>query len=150
MKKFIWPLQRLLDIKKKQEDFARMELVGITEQIVTIRGQIMMQKTLLRRVFSELNQLEPQQRMQRQRECMKYAHVIDAKINTLGQTLQQVEQERKKKMEAVMALRKLTKSLEQLRTKSLIRYHKELNQAEQKQLDEYIMTACARKCLIQA
>jgi flagellar export protein FliJ len=150
VKKFIWPLQRLLDIKKKQEDFARMELVGITEQIVTIRGQIMMQKTLLRGVFSELNQLEPQQRMQRQRECMKYAHVIDAKINTLGQTLQQVEQERKKKMEAVMALRKLTKSLEQLRIKSLIRYHKELNQAEQKQLDEYITTASARKCLIQA
>ncbi|MDH4201315.1 MAG: hypothetical protein OEV87_00275 [Phycisphaerae bacterium] len=150
MKKFIWPLQRLLDIKKKQEDFARMELVGITEQIVMIRGQIMMQKTLLRGVFSELKRLEPQQRTQGQQECMKYAHVTDAKIKTLGQTLQQVEQKRKKKMEAIMTLRKLTKSLEQLRIKSLIRYHKELNQAEQKQLDEYITTACARKCLIQA
>lgn len=150
MKKFIWPLQRLLDIKEKQEDFARMELVGITEQIVMIRGQIMMQKTILRGLFSELNQLEPQQRTQRQRECMKYAHVIDAKIKTLSQTLQQVEQKRKKKMEAVMALRKLRKSLEQLRAKALICYHEELNQAEQKQLDEYITTACARKCLIPA
>lgn len=150
MKKFIWPLQRLLDIKEKQEDFAQMELVAVTEQMVMIRGQIMMQRTLLRWLFSELNQLEPQQRMLRQRECMKYAHVTDAKIKTLGQTLQQVEQKRKKKMEAVMALRKLRKSLEQLRAKALIRHEEELNKMEQKQLDEYITTACARKYLTPA
>jgi hypothetical protein len=48
VKKFIWPLQRLLDIKVKQEDFARIELVTITEKIVIIRGQIMMQKMVLR------------------------------------------------------------------------------------------------------
>ncbi|MHC5172844.1 MAG: hypothetical protein ACYSPJ_03665 [Planctomycetota bacterium] len=59
MKKFIWPLQRLLDIKVKQEDFARIELVTITEKIVIIRGQIMMQKMVLRNLFSELNQLDP-------------------------------------------------------------------------------------------
>jgi hypothetical protein len=73
VKKFIWPLQRLLDIKVKQEDFARIELVTITEQIVIIRGQIMMQKMVLRNLFSELNQLDPQQRTQRQRECRSAA-----------------------------------------------------------------------------
>lgn len=148
MKKFIWPLQRLLDIKEKQEDFARIELVTITEQIVIIRGQIMMQKTLLRNLFSELNQLEPQQRTQRQRECMEYAHVTDAKIKMLHQNLEQTEQKRKKKIEEIVTLRKLRKSLEQLRTKDLIRYRKQMNQAEQKQLDESITTTFTRKILM--
>ena len=148
MKKFIWPLQRLVDIKVKQEDFARIELVTITEQIVIIRGQIMMQKMVLRNLFSELNQLDPQQRTQRQRECMEYAHVTDAKIKTLHQNLEQAEQKRKNKIEEVVALRKLRKSLDQLRAKALIRYREEINQAEQKQLDESITTTFARKILM--
>ena len=123
MKKFIWPLQRLLDIKVKQEDFARIELVTITEQIVIIRGQIMMQKMVLRNLFSELNK-------------------------TLHQNLEQAEQKRKNKIEEVVALRKLRKSLDQLRAKALIRYREEINQAEQKQLDESITTTFARKILM--
>jgi flagellar export protein FliJ len=148
VKKFIWPLQRLLDIKEKQEDFARIELVTITEQIVIIRGQIMMHKTILRSIFSELNQLDPQQRTQRQQECMEYAHVTDAKIKTLYQNLEQTEQKRKKKIEEIVTLRRLRKSLEQLRAKSLIRYRKQMNQAEQKQLDESITTTFTRKILM--
>ncbi len=150
MKKFIWPVQRLLDIKEKQEDFTRTELVTITEQIVIVRGQIMMQKTILRSVFSELNRLEPQQRMQRQHECMEYAHVIDAKIKTLYQTLEQTEQKRKKKIEEVVKLRKFRKGLERLRAKALIDYREQINQAEQKQLDESITTTFARKILTPA
>ena len=150
MKKFIWPLQRLLDIKEKQEDFARIELVTITEQIVIVRGQIMMQKTILRGVFSELNQLEPQQRTQRQRECMEYAHVTDAKIKTLHQALEQTEQKRKKKIEEVVKLRKFRKGLEQLRAKALIDYQEQIKQEEQKQLDESITTTFARKILMPA
>ena len=150
MKKFIWPLQRLLDIKEKQEDFARIELVTITEQIVIVRGQIMMQKTILRGVFSELNQLEPQQRTQRQRECMEYAHVTDAKIKTLHQTLEQTEQKRKKKIEEVVKLRKFRKGLERLRAKALVGYREQVNQEEQKQLDESITTTFARKILMPA
>jgi len=150
MKKFIWPLQRLLDIKEKQEDFARIELVTITEQMVIIRGQIMMQKTILRNVFSELNQLEPQQRPQQQRECMEYAHVIDTKIETLGQALEQAEQKRKKKIEEVVKLRKFRKGLERLRAKALVDYHEQINREEQKQLDENITTTFARKILMPA
>jgi len=150
VKKFIWPLQRLLDIKEKQEDFARIELVTITEQIVIVRGQIMMQKTILRGVFSELSQLDPTQRMQRQQECMDYAHVTDAKIKTLHQTLEQTEQKRKKKIEEVVKLRKFRKGLEQLRARALVEYQKQMNQAEQKQLDENITTTFARKILMPA
>jgi len=150
VKKFIWPLQRLLDIKEKQEDFARIELVTITEQIVIVRGQIMMQKTILRGVFSELSQLDPTQRMQRQQECMDYAHVTDAKIKTLHQTLEQTKQKRKKKIEEVVKFRKFRKGLEQLRARALVEYQKQMNQAEQKQLDENITTTFARKILMPA
>ena len=148
MKKFVWPLQRLLDIKEKQEDFARLELVAITEQIVMIRGQIMMQKSILRSMFSELNQLDPPQRPQRQQECMEYTHVTDAKIKALNQDLEQTEQKRVKKIDEIVKLRKLRKSLEKLRAKALIRYREDVNHAEQKQLDENITTTFARKMLM--
>jgi flagellar export protein FliJ len=150
VKKFRWPLQRLLDVKEKQENFARIELVAITEQIVVIRGQIMMQKTLLRNLFSELNQLDPQQRTPAQRECMEYAHVTDAKIKTLNQSLEQAEQKRKMKVEEIITLRKLRKGLDRLRAKALICYREQVNQAEQKELDESITTTFARKILMPA
>ena len=148
MKKFIWPLQRLLDVKEKQEDFAKLELVAITERIVMIRGQIMMQKSILRSLFSELNQLAPPQRPLRQAECMEYARVTNAKIKTLNQDLEKTEQQRAKKTDEIVKLRKLRKSLEQLRAKALTRYRKDINHAEQKELDESITTIFARKILM--
>ncbi|MHC5172845.1 MAG: hypothetical protein ACYSPJ_03670 [Planctomycetota bacterium] len=51
-------------------------------------------------------------------------------------------------MDEVVALRRLRKSLDQLRAKALIRYREEINQAEQKQLDESITTTFARKILM--
>lgn len=44
MKNFNWPLQRLLDVKGKQEHAMRAELAAITEQSAALRSRIMMEK----------------------------------------------------------------------------------------------------------
>ena len=75
MKKFVWRLQRLLEIKIKQEESMRAELVAITEQAVSLRGRIMMQKTILRRMLAEMEQKEGSQRLAEQEFFFKYAHI---------------------------------------------------------------------------
>ena len=55
MKKFVWRLQRLLDIKIKQEDVMRSELVAVTEQALAVRSGIMVRKAALRKLLTDLS-----------------------------------------------------------------------------------------------
>ena len=74
MKKFVWRLQRLLDIKIKQENVMRAELVAVTEQAVAVRGRIMVQKAALRKMLNELAEKNAKQRMPEQEFFLKYVH----------------------------------------------------------------------------
>ncbi len=39
MAKFVWHLQRVLDVKKKQAQATRMELLHLTEQVAQVRDR---------------------------------------------------------------------------------------------------------------
>ena len=80
MKKFAWRLQRLLDIKIRQEDAIRAELVAITEQAVAVRSQVMIRKTVLRQMLAELAKKDAKQRLSEQEFFLRYAHVSDDAI----------------------------------------------------------------------
>ena len=150
MKKFVWRLQRLLDIKMKQEESMRAELVAITEQAVSLRGQIMMQKTILRRMLTEMEQKEGSQRLAEQEFFFKYAHISDERIKKLEGQLAEVEKLRRKKIKELMEIRKYRKALEKLRESAKAEYLIEQNAYEQKDLDEKTSMSIARKIIQQS
>lgn len=147
MKRFTWPLQRLLDVKKKQENVAQMELIALMEQSTAIRGRIMMQKMLLQNLLRDLKNTKPNKRLGQQQEFMQHVHVEDMKIQKLNEELDCVEKQQHKKREQMMNLRKFRKGLERLRIKALSEYHVEMNREEQKLLDDNTHVTFARKCL---
>ncbi len=149
MKKFIWPLQRLLDVKGKQEHALRAELAALTEQSAALRSRIMMEKIVLRNLLDELNGLAPQQRMQRQPEFMQYVHVKDALLKDLGRQLEEAEKRRHQKMQDLLALRKFRKGLERLRQRALEDFICRLNRQEQNLSDENTCTVIARRMAAQ-
>jgi len=148
VKRFVWPLQRLLNVKKKQEDATQMELVALMEQGAAIRGRIMMQKMRLQNLLRDLKSMEPGRRLGQQQQFMRHVDVEDKKIQKLNKELTQVEKKRREKTEQTMRLRKFRKGLERLRAKALTEYHLEINRAEQKLLDENTHVAFARKYLM--
>ena len=147
MKKFRWRLQRLLDVRQKQEDALRAELMGLTEQSAALRGRILMEKAMLRSRLAELRKTAGDTRLRRQQEFMTCVSVVDAQIARLQNDLNQVEQKRKEKTEAIMEVRKFRRAMEQLKTQALNDYNRALHCEEQKNQDESSSAAFARKLL---
>ena len=150
MKKFVWRLQRLLGIKMKQEESMRAELVAITERAVLLQGQIMMQKTILRRILAEMEEKEGSQRLAEQEFFFKYAHISDERIKQLEEQLAEVEKLRRKKIKELMEIRKYRKALEKLRENAKAEYLIEQNACEQKDLDEKTSMSIAREIIRQS
>lgn len=147
MKKFTWRLQRLLDVRQKQEDALRAELMGLAEQSAALRGRILMEKAMLRSRLSELRYTASESRLRRQQDFMACVSVVDARIASLQSDLNKLEQKRKEKTEAIMAVRKFRKSLERLKAQALNDYDRALNSEEQKNQDERSNAAFARKVI---
>ena len=136
MKKFRWRLQRLLDLKVRQEDMLRAELVTLMEKTAALRGRIMMLRAMLRSGAMEIRSLPADQQVAAQRQFLEYAPVRDRQIVRLREQLDLFEQERKNKMDELARLRKFRKGLERLREKAADDHARRLDREEQKFLDE--------------
>ena len=147
MKKFIWRLQRLLEIKQKQEQVQRSELVALTEKSVAIRGRIMILKTRLRNQLAELKTLPPDQRLQAQALYLEYVPVRDAEIRRLQDQWNELERQRRQKLYQLLRTQKFRKGLERLRQQARAEYMQQMNREEQKTLDECTHTRLTRKQL---
>ena len=148
MKRFVWRLQRLLDLKTKQQDLIRMELMAMSERIAQIRAGILMHKAEIRSRLAELRQLPPEQRPARQQMFLQFVHVLDTRIRTMEQSAAQLEEQRKQKMNELMEVRKSQKSLEKLRQRAKDAYHQQQEYILQKETDETSSTAYARQILV--
>jgi flagellar export protein FliJ len=147
VKKFTWRLQRLLDLKVKQENVMRTELVSITEQAVALRGRIMLQKTALRQMLAKLAKKDAKKRLKEQQLVLKYIHVTDKEIEELKTKLVELEKLRRDKIKQIMKIRKLRKGLEKLRADARAEFIKELEKFEQNELDDNTTITFARKIL---
>lgn len=147
MKKFVWRLQRLLEIKEKQERVLRGELVALTEQSVALRGRIMVLKTQLRTQLAELKTLPDDQRMQAQALYLEYVPVLDGELARLKKQWTELETRRREKLQQLLAAQKFRKGLEQLRLQARIEYEQQSSREEQKILDECTHMELTRKQL---
>lgn len=150
MKKFAWRLQRLLDIKIKQEGAKRGELVAVTEQAVAVRSQIMVQRAALRKMLAELSQKKAKQRLSEQEFFLKYAHVSDEAIKRLEEELAELEKVRQAKIKEIMKIRRYRKGLEKLRAEARAEFQKEEQRYEQKESDAKTTVSFARKIIQRA
>jgi hypothetical protein len=97
VQRFAWPLQRLLDVKTKQENALRAELVTLTEQSTALRSRIMMERIVFRGLLDQVSRTEPSRRIAAQAEFMQHVHVRDAQLKTLNTELEAAEHKRREK-----------------------------------------------------
>lgn len=145
MRKFRWPLQRLLDVTLKREQAARAELFVLARQVAKAKQDVTRRQTDLADLLSELGHLALPKRMERQELTMRSATKMQQEIVKLQEVLAQRERQRKEKTQQVLKLRQSRQTLEKLRQQARDRYGKELLAFEQKQLDESASLAFVRK-----
>ncbi|MCF7976350.1 MAG: hypothetical protein K9N55_21210 [Phycisphaerae bacterium] len=148
MAKFVWRLQRVLDVKKKQEQAKRLELLRLTEQVAQARCQLMMRQQALKGMLERVAQASPKERMSQQALAMEYAKGSQARIKALAEQVSALQALKKTKTEEVLALKQATEGLERLRANAELRFLKDLDKTEQKMADEMTLLKYARRLTV--
>ena len=145
MKRFVWRLQRVLDIRKKEEQKARAELLELTERLAQTRGELLMQQKMLEDIIYGLTGENPKKRLGKQEFFLKFSAASNEQIKKLKDKVNELESQQRDKIAEVLKLRRFKEGLEKLRTEAKMRFIKEQEKLEQKQLDEGATVSFVRR-----
>lgn len=145
MKRFVWRLQRVLDIRIKEEQKARAELLKLTEKLAETKSELLAWRKMLEEIINGLAVENPKQRLGKQEFFLRYSKTSDEQIKKLEKRVKELESEQRDKIAEVLKLRKFKEGLEKLRAGAKMQFIKEQEKLEQKQLDEGATVLFVRK-----
>jgi flagellar FliJ protein len=145
MKRFVWRLQRVFDIRKKEEQVKRAELFALTEKLANARGELLMQQRILENIIADISKKKSVERLSEQEFFLKYSAASNEQIKKLKNKVMELELQQSKKLAEVLKLRRFNKGLEKLRAEAKKRFIAEQEKLEQKELDEGANISFTRK-----
>ncbi len=145
MKRFVWRLQRVLEIKEKEEQLKKVELLALTEKLVQTRGALLTLENILENMITDLSDKKGLQRLGEQELFMKYSRASDARIKELKSKIVGLESEQSRKIGELLKVRRFKKGLERLRAETKRQFIYRQEKLEQKELDEGAVMRFARK-----
>jgi flagellar biosynthesis chaperone FliJ len=147
MKQFTWRLQRVLDIKRKEEQIIRAQLLGITEKLAQTRGELLIQKMILKSIIDDLTEEHPSRRLGKQEFFLRSSTTNDELIRKLKNNVSKLEIQQKEKIDEVLKVKRYKKGLEKLRVEAKTQFIQEQEKLEQKDSDEMTIMGFARKIM---
>ena len=147
MKRFAWRLQRVLEIRKKQEQKERTELLRLTERLAERRGELLMRQKMLKDVIDGLAAVDPKKRLGEQEFFLRHAGTSDEQIRKLKGRISGLESQQKEKIAEVLKIRRFKRGLEKLRVEAKRQFIAEQEKLEQNELDEAAIVSFVRKAL---
>jgi flagellar FliJ protein len=136
MRKFEWRLQRVLDIKKKEEQTKRAELLELTEKLASARSELLFQKKILENLITEISTQENKERLKQQEYFLKCSKTNNERIKALSKKANQLESKQKTKIVEVLKIKRFKEGLEKLREEAKTKFFEEAERLEQRELDE--------------
>ena len=147
MKRFVWRLQRVLDVKTKLEQKKRAELLEITQKLVGTQSELLVQQKILEEILDELNKENPQKRLGKQEFFLRHSTATDERIKKLKNKVSELELQQREKIAELLKVRKFKEGLERLQAKAKREFIKEQEKLEQKELDEGATVSFVRKMI---
>lgn len=148
MKRFVWRLQRILDIKTKKEQKMRSELLELTEKLAETRGVLLTQQMILKEIMAGLAGENPKKRLGRQEFFLKFSGTSDERIEKLKEKMSALESQQREKIAELLKVRRFKEGLEKLRAEAKTQFIKEQEKLEQKELDEMASVSFARNMIL--
>ncbi len=145
MKRFVWRLQKVLDIKAKQEEIQRIELFRLTEKLTERRSELLMCQQVLQDIMNGISRDRSSRRLRAQEFFLRQAATSDERIRTLKGEIAELEERQKQKTAELLALRRSRETLERLREEAREQFIREQEKLEQKELDDRSTMAFARR-----
>ena len=147
MKRFVWRLQRVLDIKTKEEQAKRAKLLELTERVTWTRGELLMQQRILQEIIDSLNDKKPQKRLGEQEFFLRHSATNDKQIKILKKRIRELELQQRGKIAEVLKVRRFKQGLEKVRAETKMQFIKKQEKLEQKELDEGAGISFVRKII---
>jgi flagellar biosynthesis chaperone FliJ len=144
MKRFVWRLQRVLDVKTKQEQIKRNELFQLAEQLAATRGELLLRQRILQDLMTEIKGQEAPRRWNAQEFLLRHAEADDVEIRRLQEEIAALHVRHQQKTAEVLAVRRFKEGLERLREQAKEEYIREQEKAEQRESDERSTMAFVR------
>lgn len=145
MKRFVWRLQKVLDIKAKEEQVRQMELFRLTETLAERQSELLLRQQTLREIMSEITRDRSAQRLGTQEFFLKHAVTNDRFIAELRGQIKELEIQRREKTEQVLAAKRFREGLEKLREEAKEQFIQEQEKLEQKEVEDRTTIAFARR-----
>ncbi|MHC4532624.1 MAG: flagellar export protein FliJ [Planctomycetota bacterium] len=145
MKRFVWRLQRVLDIRTKEEQKARAELLKLMQKLAETRSELLAWRKMLEEIINGLALGNPKQRLGRQEFFLRYSAASDEQIKKLENRVKELESKQREKIAEVLKLKRFKEGLEKLQAEAKIQFIKEQEKLEQQQLDEGARVLFVRK-----
>ena len=136
MKRFVWPLQRLLDVTIRREEVLRGELAKLAGQIANLKQEVLRRRQLLNGLLEELGKQSFEKRMPQQAVFMFSSVKVEKEIEKFREEIKGLEERRAATTAAFLKERAKRQTLEKLRQQAMQRHRLEQEKIEQKQLDE--------------
>lgn len=149
MKRFAWRLQRVLDIKRKEEQIKRAELLEITGKLAQVRSKLLIQKRLLKNIIDSLTKEHPRIRLNKQEFFLRCSATNDELIKKLESEVKELETRQKGKIAEVLKVNRFKEGLNKLRVEAKTQFINEQERLEQKDADEMTIMGFARKIVQQ-
>jgi flagellar biosynthesis chaperone FliJ len=145
MKRFTWRLQRVLDVKQKEEQIKRAALLAVTEKLVLTKNELYMQKKILKKLIDELSAQSPKNRLSKQQFFLNCSITNDKIIKSLINAVTDLETQKKEKLAELIKIKRYNEGLEKLRIEAKSKFIKEQETLEQKDSDDLTTIRFARK-----
>lgn len=136
MKRFVWRLQKVLDIKTRQEQLRRTELFRLAEELAQKRTELLMHQRILQDIMADIARDASPRRLGAQEFFLRHTAADDAQIRGLRDQIAELEVRQQQKMAEVLAARRFKEGLEKLRAQAQEEFIKEQEKLEQKESDD--------------
>ncbi len=136
MKRFAWRLQRVFEIKTKEVEAKRAELLIITEALAEKQAELITRQTILKELLRNIAKKGARERLEQQEFFFKHSCASREMIEKIKEDIRDIELKQKEKMAEVLKLNRFKEGLEQLRSEAKREFIKEQEKLEQKDLDE--------------
>jgi flagellar biosynthesis chaperone FliJ len=145
MRRFTWRLQRVLDVKAKEEQLRRTELFRLTELLTAKRGEMLMRQRVIENLLADLRNDRSPERLSSQAFVLQRVAVDDERIRKLQEEIAALEVRHKDKTAELLTVRRYKEGLEKLRAQAKEEYIQEQERLEQKEQDDRTTVSCARR-----
>ncbi len=146
MKRFKWPLQRILELTHQKERMMQGKLFNISQQIASVHRRIFQRRSATRTVLGELSQMSPADRLSVFGTLTECLRAEKKHLDELQEQLSKLQSRRSETMSQFKRTRQSREALDKLRQRALEKHLRRLHREEQKQNDEsarlvYVRTA---------